>query len=125
MRFEFYENALRWLTQHRWLWEIVMTTGTWFTLFVEIGFPFLVWYRRCRWPMLAAALTLHLGIGLLMGLMTFSLAFLTLLLAFVPAEAVEEAVTRALAKIDLETTAREELRAGALLRDVFKRHNVL
>jgi 4-hydroxy-4-methyl-2-oxoglutarate aldolase len=43
----------------------------------------------------------------------------------VPAEAVDEAVTRALAKIDLETTAREELSAGALLRDVFKRHNVL
>jgi regulator of RNase E activity RraA len=43
----------------------------------------------------------------------------------VPAEAVDEAVTRALAKIDLETTARDELRAGALLRDVFKRHNVL
>ena len=29
------------------------------------------------------------------------------------------------AAIDLETTAREELSAGALLRDVFKRHNVL
>lgn len=43
----------------------------------------------------------------------------------VPAEAVDEAVTRALAKIDLETTARQELRAGAFLRDVFKRHNVL
>jgi len=43
----------------------------------------------------------------------------------VPAEAVDEAVARSLAKIDLETTAREELRAGALLRDVFKRHNVL
>jgi 4-hydroxy-4-methyl-2-oxoglutarate aldolase len=43
----------------------------------------------------------------------------------VPAVAVDEAVTRALAKIDLETTAREELRAGALLRDVFKRHSIL
>ena len=44
----------------------------------------------------------------------------------VPAEAVDEAVTRWLAKIDLKTTApARSACAGALLRDVFKRHNVL
>jgi 4-hydroxy-4-methyl-2-oxoglutarate aldolase len=43
----------------------------------------------------------------------------------VPAEAIDEAISRSLAKLDLETTAREELRGGALLRDVFKRHRVL
>jgi hypothetical protein len=92
MRFETYENALRWLTQHRWLWEILMTAGTWFALAVELGFPFAVWYRRGRWPMLTAAFLLHLGIGVLMGLMTFSLMYLTLLLSFVPGDAVRRAL---------------------------------
>jgi Vitamin K-dependent gamma-carboxylase len=92
MRFEFYEDALRWLTQHRWLWETVMTAGTWFALVVELSFPFAVWYRRGRWPVLTAALLLHLGIGLLMGLMTFSLMYLTLLLSFVPAESLRTAI---------------------------------
>jgi hypothetical protein len=88
IRFEFYYDCLHFLAQHRWLWEIVMTGGAYFTMGVELSFPFLVWYRRLRWPMIIAAFLLHLGIGLFMGLMAFSLAMLTLLLAFFPAEAV-------------------------------------
>jgi hypothetical protein len=94
LRFEDYYNFLRALARHRWLWEIVMTTGAVYTLAVELCFPFLVWYPRLRWPLLIAALLLHLGIGLLMGLMTFSLAMLTLALAFVPPEAVHGLVRR-------------------------------
>lgn len=85
---DWYAATMRFLTQHRWLWEIVVTGATIGTLVLEIGFPFLVWNRRLRWPMLLGALGLHLGIGLLMGLMTFSLMILTMALAFVPSETV-------------------------------------
>ena len=40
-----------WLSRHRVLWEISMTGGAMFTLLMEIGFPFLVWYRGLRWVM--------------------------------------------------------------------------
>lgn len=43
----------------------------------------------------------------------------------VPAASVEEALKRALDKVSRESTAREELRQGALLEDVFRRHKVL
>src|SRR5205814_9016912 len=86
--------AMRWLARHRLLWEIVMTGSTMFTLAFEIGFPFLVWYRAMRGPMLIAGVFLHLGIAMGMGLVTFSLVMLTMLLSFVPPEAVHRWLER-------------------------------
>lgn len=90
MQLQIYMAFLRFISQHRWLWELVMTGGSYFTLVFEVGFAFLVWNPRLRWVMVLAAVVLHANIALFMGLVTFSLMMLTLVLAFVPASAVHE-----------------------------------
>jgi hypothetical protein len=83
-----YEDLLRWLSQHRFLWELVTTGGVVFTLVLEIGLPFMIWVPKLRWVMIIAAVVLHTGIALTMGLTTFGLFMLCMILAFVPAETV-------------------------------------
>jgi hypothetical protein len=83
-----YRDLLTFLCQHRWLWEIVTSGGVVFTLSLEIGFPFLVWSSRWRPWMILGAVLLHLGIAMTMGLMTFGLMMLSMLLSFIPPEAV-------------------------------------
>jgi hypothetical protein len=83
-----YLDLISFLTAHRWLWEIVFEGLTFSTLALEISFPLLVWSRSWRWLMIAAAVLLHTGIGLTMGLATFGLLMLSMLLAFIPAEEV-------------------------------------
>ena len=87
MRVPLYYDFLVFLTQHRWLWEIFMSGGVLFTLFTELSFSFLIWIPRWRWVMLSCSVLLHTGIGLFMGLVTFSLMMLCLVLSFVPPEA--------------------------------------
>jgi hypothetical protein len=87
MHWPFFLGFLKLLAENRFLWEIFMTAGVIFTLFMEIGFPFLIWVRRMRWVMLSIAVLLHTGIAVFMGLNTFSLFMLTLLMAFIPPEA--------------------------------------
>jgi Vitamin K-dependent gamma-carboxylase len=84
-----YGALLKFLCAHRWLWETFMTGGVAFTLFTEIGFPFLAWNRKLRWFMITMAVFLHTGIAMVMGLRTFSLLMLTMLCAFVPQETVD------------------------------------
>jgi hypothetical protein len=84
MTWEPYQEFLKYLSSHRPLWEIITTGGTYFTLVLEISFPFLVWRPKLRWLMIIGAVMLHTGIGLIMGLATFSLCMMCLLLAFVP-----------------------------------------
>jgi hypothetical protein len=88
MRNRLYADALRFLAEHRWLWEMVTTGGTLFTLVFEISFPFLIWNPRLRRLVISAAVLLHLGIALVMGLVSFSIIMLTGVLSFVPSEAV-------------------------------------
>lgn len=57
---------------------------TWGTVAWEASYPFLVWHRLTRPLMLGAAVAVHLGIGLFMGMMTFGLAMIIGNLAFVP-----------------------------------------
>jgi hypothetical protein len=90
-----YVQVIRFLAQHRWLWEIIMTGGVVFTLWTEIGLPFLVWNRKMRWFMVCCSVLLHTAIGLFMGLVTFSLMMLVLLLVWVPPEVVEQVLARA------------------------------
>jgi hypothetical protein len=89
-----YRQVITFLVKHRWLWEILMTCGVIFTIFVEVGVPFLIWNRKMRWFMVCCSALLHTQIGLLMGLVTFSLMMLVLLLAFVPPEVCEQVVSR-------------------------------
>jgi hypothetical protein len=94
MQIPLYMETLKYISASLPLWQLVMTGGTLFTLFFEIGFTFLVWNRRLRWLMLICAVQLHLMIALFMGLVTFSLMMLTLVLAFVPADAVKQLLSR-------------------------------
>jgi hypothetical protein len=89
-----YSKLLNFLCEHRWLWEISMNVGVAYTLFTEIGFPFLVWNRKMRWFMITLAVLLHTGIALVMGLRTFSLLMYTMLIAFVPQENVDRVRSR-------------------------------
>lgn len=83
-----YYDTLVFLCRHRWLWELVMSGGVVFTLFTELSFPFLVWLPRWRWLMVGGAVLLHTGIGVFMGLTTFSLFMLSLVASFIPPEVI-------------------------------------
>jgi hypothetical protein len=84
MRVGVYIGFLTFLCQNRWLWELFMTGGVIFTLFTEICFTFLVWNKKWRPVMVTCSILIHLGIGLVMGLVTFSLFMHVMVLAFVP-----------------------------------------
>ncbi|HEV3202909.1 MAG TPA: hypothetical protein VGY77_00930 [Gemmataceae bacterium] len=84
MHIPLFRNFLILLSEHRWVWEIFMTGGSVFTLATEIGFIFLIWSSRLRWTYLTMAVILHTGIALFMGLNTFSLFMMVMLLSFVP-----------------------------------------
>jgi len=86
---DFYEPMLRSLASYRPVWEVAMTSQVIFTLVLEIGFPFLVWFPKTRGLCVAGAVLLHTGIGILMGLVTFSLMMLTLVASFIPSSTVE------------------------------------
>jgi hypothetical protein len=88
LRFAPYAAFVRFLCEHRLLWELFMSGSVAFTLFIEIGFPFLVWTRRMRWVMVIGAMLMHTGIALTMGLRTFSMMMIIMDLSFVPPEAV-------------------------------------
>jgi hypothetical protein len=60
-------------------WNIPLTENHYFvvvstlgTLFFEMAFPFLVWFRQTRPAMLAGGVLLHLGIWVFMRIATFS-----------------------------------------------------
>jgi hypothetical protein len=88
MQYEVYNALLRMLASNQLIFETFLTTGSFFTLAFEIGYPFLIWRPRARWLYLGAAILLHGFIGLLMGLKTFSLMMLVMNMAFLsPREA--------------------------------------
>src|SRR5262249_17839127 len=92
MHLAIYTNGMAFLARHRCLWEVVMTSMNIFTLVVEIGFPFLVWQRRLRWPFVCLAILMHTGIGIFMGLTSFQMMMMAMLLSFVPPETVQRLV---------------------------------
>ena len=53
------------------------------TLLFELLFPFLVWVRRCRLPLVGLAFGVHAAMGLLLHLKTFSPIMFAALLAFI------------------------------------------
>jgi hypothetical protein len=96
-----YQKIIIFLARHRWLWECVMSAFVVFTFIVEIGFPFLVWNRHTRWVMVCGSVLLHTAIGLFMGLVTFSLMMLAMVLSFVPPEALRQTLDRFFAQARL------------------------
>ncbi len=75
---EYTNIPLDWLAEHYWLVNVM----SYFTLLVELSYPFLIWGRRTRPYYLVAALLLHLGIAVLMGLYLFSFVMAVGHLAF-------------------------------------------
>jgi len=67
--YDFYNRFLLSLfASHYWL----VNVATYGTLLVEIAFPFLIWQRATRPYLLAAAVLLHVQIGIFMGMPYFS-----------------------------------------------------
>ena len=87
-----YRWLLEFLADHRPLWETAMNLGVLLTLVVEIGFPFLVWNRRLRWPFIIMATMMHTMIAVLMGLTVFQLFMVVMLLAYFPPATVKRLV---------------------------------
>ncbi len=108
MEFKPYMWFLRFLCDHRLLWEMFMTGSAVFTLVMEIGLPFLIW-SRFRWLMVCGAIMLHTGIAMMMGLVGFSMMMLVLVSSFVPPEAIRrqlELLTRRKTSAPSEATQR-------------------
>jgi Vitamin K-dependent gamma-carboxylase len=83
MEYPLYVDFLRFLAKTRWLYELTMTIGALGTLAFEIGYPFLIWRPAFRTLWLWIAVLLHAGIGMFLGLRTFSFVMLAFNVAFV------------------------------------------
>ena len=81
-------NTLKFLAGSRWLWELIATAGNLYTLGLELSFIFLIWSERWRWLLMLGSILLHTGIGLLMGLTTFSIVMLVMLVSFMSPQSV-------------------------------------
>jgi hypothetical protein len=89
IHWEWYQNLMRWLFSSRPVYSAVAAGGVLFTLFVEIGLPYLVWTRMRPWIVIGGLL-LHFGVGVFMGLLVFSLFMMTMLVSYIPGAAIRE-----------------------------------
>jgi hypothetical protein len=89
LRNTFYLNFLRGICQNRFVWEVMMAGGSYATLALEIGLPFLVWNRRLRPLLVFCSLSLHIFIAVFMGLVAFSLLMATMVVSFIPSSTFE------------------------------------
>jgi hypothetical protein len=83
MRYEWFEQLVRWGASSKPVYHTATALGVWFTWGLEISFPFLVW-TRLRPLYVWMGVLLHAGIGVLMGLNLFELLMLVMLLVFLP-----------------------------------------
>jgi predicted DCC family thiol-disulfide oxidoreductase YuxK len=80
---EHYSRAiLDLLASHYWLSNL----GSYLTVLIELAFPFLIWQRRTRPYLLAAAIFLHSQFAVLMGLFYFSFVMVMGHMSFVRPE---------------------------------------
>lgn len=77
-----YSDALRLLGSNQLFFDTFIAGSGMFTIAFEISYPYLVWRPKSRWLMLAGAVMLHGGIGMFMGLKTFSLMMIAFNMAF-------------------------------------------
>jgi predicted DCC family thiol-disulfide oxidoreductase YuxK len=81
--YDYYNNTvLNLLASHYWIGN----AAVYFTLLLEIAFPFLIWQRSWRAIMLAGAIFLHVMIALLMGMPYFSFVMICGHMSFVRLE---------------------------------------
>ncbi len=85
--YRWYEDALRAVVSSRPVYAVMAAIGVGFTFVAELGMPIVMWTRMRPFAVMAALL-LHTGIAVLMGLVVFSLFMMTLLLAYLPGVAV-------------------------------------
>lgn len=83
LHYSWYENAVRWVASFKPAYHFMLALAVWFTLFVEIAGPFLLW-TRLRWLIIFLATLMHALIAVLMGLNLFELLMIVMLLAFLP-----------------------------------------
>jgi hypothetical protein len=83
LQYQWYETLLRKFAEIKPFYQLLIITGSWFTLFIEIAGPFLLW-TRVRWLIILLATAMHAGIGVLMGLNLFELLMMIMLVAFMP-----------------------------------------
>lgn len=65
---------------------VFVTLSTYGTILIELGFPFLVWFKKTRNVMILLAISLHMGIGIFMMLYDFQILFVVMLGVFVSQE---------------------------------------
>lgn len=82
----YYYWLMKKMASHRWLWETVTSASIVFSVLLETAFAFLIWDRRWRWPLICGSVMLHAGIGVIMGLTTFSLMMMIFVCSFIPPE---------------------------------------
>jgi hypothetical protein len=68
MRLDLGQFESAWLAQVPWLARVLC----WGTLLVEIGYAFFVWPRRTRRLWAVATIALHIGIAVMLGLVSFA-----------------------------------------------------
>ncbi len=83
IHYQWYQDLLRTMVSHRVVYAASAAGMVAFTLVMEIGLPILVW-TKLRPYMVIGGLLLHLGIGLFMGLIVFSLFMMTMLVGYLP-----------------------------------------
>jgi hypothetical protein len=77
--YEYQTLDLTWLADHMdWVALLTLITVYW-----EVTYPALIWYRLTRPIYLMIAVLTHLGIGLAMGMMTFGMVMLVANLSFI------------------------------------------
>ncbi|HUR55844.1 MAG TPA: hypothetical protein VMZ71_17030, partial [Gemmataceae bacterium] len=104
MKYHWFEDMVRTFVSSKPLYYFVTVTGVWFTLFLEIGAPFLLW-TRLRAFMVWLCVLLHAAIGVLMGLILFELLMMAMLLAFIPPRVIRQQLASASGpKLTLLTT---------------------
>ena len=88
MQPQFRQFDWAWLAQVPWLAKLV----GWMTLLIEGGYALFVWPRRTRLWWVGATVLLHLGIGVCLGLWSFSVLMMLLTVSAFGAGVVEQAV---------------------------------
>ena len=96
VRFDLYTHLLTFLAGSLPLWHLTLIAGSLFTIFLELGLPFLIWYPRWRPVMLIGSVMLHTGIAMTMGMTSFSLMMIIMLAAFLPAAPIRRLLDRLL-----------------------------
>jgi hypothetical protein len=118
IQYAWYQDMLRIISTQRPVYAGIAAVSVYFTLFTELSLPFLVW-TRLRPYIITFGFALHTGIGIIMGLLVFSLFMMTMLLVYVPGSMIRaqfstpRPTSRILFRFDARS--RTQARAAALV----------